>query len=97
MSNELGITYTERTDSELKQLELLGGVLGLEIGRLGGVEGKDSLPRRRERAGILQRDGNEVRGGDVGLYLLQGLDEVGLRDLLHEPLFGKLGAETASL
>lgn len=97
MSDKIGRTYGERTDCELKQLELLGGVLGLEIGRFGGVEGQDSLPRGGERARLLQRDGHEVGGGYVVLDLLQGLGEVGLGDLLHRPFLGDFGAETTSL
>lgn len=97
MSNELGSTDGERTDSELKELELLGCVLGLEIGRVSGVEGKHSLPWRGERTRPLQRNGHVVGGGDVALDLLQGLREVGLGDLLHRPFLGDLGAEVTSL
>lgn len=89
----------ERAEGELEKLEALGGGLGLGVGGLGGVEGQEAVPRRRERARLLQRHGHEVGAGDVGLDLLQGLREIGFGHLLHRPFLRDLAgaAEEASL
>lgn len=45
VGDDLGIPNGERADGELKNLKPPGGVLGLEIGGLGGVDGEHPVPR----------------------------------------------------
>lgn len=61
----------EGADCKLEELEGVGGELGLEVGDLRRVNGKDPPPRRGAIAGLLTRDGNEIGLLDVGPYLLQ--------------------------
>lgn len=57
-------------DSELEDLEALSGELGLVVGGVGDVKRLWAVPRRHGSTGVLQRDGDAVGIGDVGLQLL---------------------------
>jgi hypothetical protein len=97
VSEELGVSNGEGADGELEELEALGGALGLGIGGVGRVEGEEAVPRRRHGAGPLQRHGDEVGVGDVGLDLRERFLEVRLGHLLHAPLLAGFCAKPASL
>lgn len=97
MSEELGRPNGEGADGELEKLKALGCPLGLRISSVGQVEWKDTVPGRGHRAGPLQRHGNEVGIGDVGLNLRESFLEVRLRHLFDAPFLVGFGAEEASL
>lgn len=92
MRSELGGSESEGAGGELKKLEPFCGVLGLAIRRVGGVEGLGTVPCRRKRPRFLQRDGYEVRAGEVVFELLQGLLEIQLGHFLHRPFLWDIGA-----
>lgn len=89
--SELGGFESERAGGELEELEPLGGVLGLAIRRAGGVEGLGTVPGGTKRPRFLQRDGDEVRAGQVVLELFQGLGEIRLGHFLHCPFLRDIG------
>lgn len=97
VSEEIGRSNGEGADGELEELEALGGALGLGVGGVGRVEGEDAVPRRGHGAGPLQRDGDEIGVGDVGLDLRERFLEVQLGHLLHAPFLVGFCAEAPSL
>lgn len=88
MSEELGGPNGERADSELKELETLGGVLRLAVSRVGRVKGECPVPGDGNGAGPLHRHGDEVGLSDVGADLRERVLEVRLGHLFHAPLPG---------
>lgn len=96
MGDDLGCPNGERADSKLKNLEPLGGVLGLEVGGVDGVERQHPVPRSGGRAGLLQRDGDEVGNGDAVLDFFERLQEIGPRHLLDGPLVWVVGGDLAA-
>ena len=97
MSFELRAIYRARANGKLKNLEALGGVLGLVIRSLGRIKGVGTVPWGGERACLLQGYGHEVGAGDVVLDFLQGLGEIGLCHLLHRPFLWDLATEETFL
>lgn len=58
---ELGRVPAKRTDAELNDGELLGGVLNLEVADVGAIELEGLAPGGAGDAAHLQVDGDEVR------------------------------------
>ena len=67
IGNDLGRPNGEGANGELKDLEFVGGEPGLGVGGLGRVEGENAVPRSGDGAGSLERYGNEIGLGDLGL------------------------------
>lgn len=88
MSDKLGFPDRKGAESELEDLKLLGGVLGLAIGGVGGVKGLKAVPRERRRTRLLERESDEVGGGDVAVQVPQAAMEVGFANLTNAPLIG---------
>lgn len=87
-SDDFGGANGEGADCKLKKLEGVGGDPGLEVGHVGGVDGKDPAPvegggRGGEVSGLPRGDGDEIGLLDVGFDLLQRRREVRFRHLLH--------------
>ena len=71
MGSDFGARDSEGADSKLENLEAFGGASGLEVGDFRSVEGGDAVPSGGERACILERNGDEVGRGEVGIDLLE--------------------------
>lgn len=86
VGSDFGARDGEGADSELEELEAVGGSSGLEVGGFRAVKGGDAVPSGRERAGVLEGNGDEVGRGEVGVEVVEGVVEVGFCNLLYAPL-----------
>lgn len=59
----------ERTDAELNDGELLGGIFGLEVPNIESVEFEGLAPWSAGDAGHLKIDGDEIGSADMAFQL----------------------------
>lgn len=60
VSDDFGSLKFKGANSKLKNLETFSGELSLKVSGFGSIKGRHAVPRRREGAGVLQRDGYKV-------------------------------------